>query len=437
MGGEAGAGKTTLVRAFCARPDRDIRVLAGACRCTVDPASTRPAPLDVATSVMPSPTRSRRQLSPRRCSRPAVRARRAADVLVLEDLHWGDEATFDVLRLLAPNGWTYPLSSSEPIATTACRGITRCGCWRATSPRRAAVGRLCGRSLSAQRRPSAELAVGHEVDLPTSTGATGGNPFFVAQVLAPPRGGVPPTVRDAVLARASGLGPGALEVLETVVLDRAAGGAWPSTQSRRDATATSTSASRAGLVTSADDAGAAVPPRARAAAVEESLSPSRRLGLHRAVLLGPRRDDPPHDPHASRTTPSAPATPNRCSRSRLPPQRGRPAGAYREAAAQYARALRVSADLTTASARSSSKAVRRPLPRRRPGRGDRGARRAIEHHRRAEGATAREAPPRPTRVLPHLPGAPGRGRRCRRRARSMRASRACPRACSSPTRRPR
>jgi hypothetical protein len=43
---------------------------------------------------------------------------------------------------------------------------------------------------------------------------TGGNPFFVTEVLANPDGGVPATVRDAVLARASNLGSAALDVLE-------------------------------------------------------------------------------------------------------------------------------------------------------------------------------------------------------------------------------
>ena len=44
--------------------------------------------------------------------------------------------------------------------------------------------------------------------------ATGGNPFFVTEVLAHPKGGVPTTVSDAVLGRASHLKPAAREVLE-------------------------------------------------------------------------------------------------------------------------------------------------------------------------------------------------------------------------------
>ncbi len=102
IGGEAGAGKTSLVGAFCARLEsRGTRVLAGAC----DPLST-PRPLgpllDVATecdaladvlgaAVQPSEVFA--VLRDELAEQPTV--------LVIEDLHWGDEATFDVLRLLS------------------------------------------------------------------------------------------------------------------------------------------------------------------------------------------------------------------------------------------------------------------------------------------------------------------------------------------------
>ena len=100
VGGEAGAGKTTLVRAFCARLEPHTRVLAGACDALSTPRPLGPL-LDVATecdaladvlgaAVQPSEVFAvlRNELA----EQPTV--------LVVEDLHWGDEATFDVLRLL-------------------------------------------------------------------------------------------------------------------------------------------------------------------------------------------------------------------------------------------------------------------------------------------------------------------------------------------------
>ena len=47
---------------------------------------------------------------------------------------------------------------------------------------------------------------------------TGGNPFFVNEVLASKSPGVPMSVRDAVLARATRLSPAARAVLEVVAL---------------------------------------------------------------------------------------------------------------------------------------------------------------------------------------------------------------------------
>src|SRR6185436_9875566 len=47
---------------------------------------------------------------------------------------------------------------------------------------------------------------------------TGGNPFFVAEMLASGAGGLPATVRDAVLARASRLSPSAQAVLEAAAV---------------------------------------------------------------------------------------------------------------------------------------------------------------------------------------------------------------------------
>src|SRR5690606_3155505 len=47
---------------------------------------------------------------------------------------------------------------------------------------------------------------------------TGGNPFFVTEVLAAGGRGIPPTVRDAVLARAARLSPPARALLDAVAV---------------------------------------------------------------------------------------------------------------------------------------------------------------------------------------------------------------------------
>src|SRR5204862_5394741 len=47
---------------------------------------------------------------------------------------------------------------------------------------------------------------------------TGGNPFFVTEVLASGGTALPPTLRDAVLARAARLGPEARQALEAAAV---------------------------------------------------------------------------------------------------------------------------------------------------------------------------------------------------------------------------
>ena len=215
IGGEAGAGKTSLVRAFCRRLDGDVRVLVGACDALSTPRPLGPL-LDVATEcdalaatldVAAPPTAVFAALHDELAQQPTV--------LVLEDLHWGDEATFDVLRLLARRIDMPALV----VATYRDDGLHRDHPLRvlagdlATAP---AVDRLALGPLS----PDAvtQLAVGHAIDPADLYARTGGNPFFVAQVLAAGGTGVPATVRDAVLARAAALPDQALEVLETVAL---------------------------------------------------------------------------------------------------------------------------------------------------------------------------------------------------------------------------
>ena len=57
-------------------------------------------------------------------------------VLVLEDLHWADEATLDVLRLLGRRIETLPALVLATYRTTSSTGRTRCGFSSATWPPR-------------------------------------------------------------------------------------------------------------------------------------------------------------------------------------------------------------------------------------------------------------------------------------------------------------
>ena len=98
VGGVAGVGKTTLVQAFTAGAEG--RVLLGACKRLDTPAPLGPLP-DVAGEVggaLASAIEAGRH--PRRVALSLLDELRRPAVLILEDVHWADEATLDVLRVL-------------------------------------------------------------------------------------------------------------------------------------------------------------------------------------------------------------------------------------------------------------------------------------------------------------------------------------------------
>ena len=109
VGGEAGIGKTSLLRRFCDELNRPARVLWGACDPLFTPRPLGPllalghesgGELGVAVeSGMPYEVMT---------SLADELRERAPAVFVLEDVHWADEATLDVLRLLARRVETVP-----------------------------------------------------------------------------------------------------------------------------------------------------------------------------------------------------------------------------------------------------------------------------------------------------------------------------------------
>ena len=102
VGGEAGIGKTTLVRAFC-EEQRPVRLLWGACDALYTPRPLGPF------ADMAQEAGGELGAVVEEGATPAVLVaalagelgRRSPSVVVLEDLHWADEATLDVVRLLA------------------------------------------------------------------------------------------------------------------------------------------------------------------------------------------------------------------------------------------------------------------------------------------------------------------------------------------------
>jgi hypothetical protein len=137
-------------------------------------------------------------------------------VFVLEDLHWADEATLDVLRLLARTVETVPA------LVVACYRDDELG---RGHPLRIMLGELArswtvGRMKLVRLSPEAvaQLAEPYGVDADELYRKTAGNPFFVIEALATGAEGIPDTVRDAVLAHAARLSPVGAALLEAVAV---------------------------------------------------------------------------------------------------------------------------------------------------------------------------------------------------------------------------
>jgi DNA-binding CsgD family transcriptional regulator/tetratricopeptide (TPR) repeat protein len=339
VGGEAGVGKTVLLRAFCDELPGSTRVLWGACEGLLTPGPLGPL-FDVAEA-----TRGELEELVSREARPhevaAALVRELAGgrptVLVIEDLHWADEATLDVLRLLARKVEAVPalvLASYRDDELDRAHPLTIVLGEVATAR---AVSRLEIRPLSADAVTA--LAEPHDIDAGDLHRQTRGNPFFVTEVLAAGTGEIPRTVRDAVLARVARLSEPARRLLEAIAI------ATPQAEvSLLEALAPVELAHleeclASGMVTSQRDAVAFRHELARLA-VEEALAPDRRVWLDRGATAALAAA--PH-PVAARIAHHAEAAGDYDAVLRFAPMaaaRAASLGAHREAAAQYARALR-------------------------------------------------------------------------------------------------
>jgi ATP/maltotriose-dependent transcriptional regulator MalT len=339
LGGEAGVGKTSLLREFGAA--QRGRVLWGGC----DPLFT-PRPLGPLFEVADSAGGELAELVPSEAKPHEVAAALVAElaapkgtVLVLEDLHWADEATLDVVRLLARQVERAPalvLASYRDDELERTHPLRVVLGELATSP---AVTRVELAPLSAGA--VAELAQPHEIDPADLYRRTAGNPFYVSEVLAAGGSEIPATVRDAVLARAMRLEPQARELLEAVAVVPPLADLWlleriaPHRLDRLEECLVS------GML-NAVPGGVAFRHELARIAVEESLTPGRALDLHRAALEA-LANPPGGVADLTRLAHHAEAAGDHAGVLRFAPAaaaRAASLGAHREAAAQYERALR-------------------------------------------------------------------------------------------------
>jgi DNA-binding NarL/FixJ family response regulator len=341
VGGEAGVGKTALARRFCDDLGEAATIYWGGCDPLLAPRPLGPFH-EIAESVrgpVPDAIEAGAGAHEVAAALLGVGSRRAPLVLVLEDVHWADEATLDVVRVL---GRRVGSSPTLVLATYRDDELDR------THPLRIVLGELATAGTISRvgvtplsRESVALLADGSNVDAVALHRLTSGNPFYVTEVLASDGAEIPDTVRDIVLARVARLSAPALAVVEAASI------APPSL----DAALT--------LAVCGEDAGAvdeclasgvlrqvpggiAFRHELARVTVEEALSPTRRLALHRAVLRA-LTDGARSSADLARLAHHAEGAADADAVLRYAPAAGEQAsraGAHREAAAQYNRALR-------------------------------------------------------------------------------------------------
>ncbi len=152
---------------------------------------------------------------------------RAPVVCVLEDLHWADSSTRDLVAFLARNVRTEPLVVIGTYRTDELHRRHPLRPWLAEMDRlprvqRMELARFGREELSAQ----VEAIIGHapETELLDAIGRRAeGNPFFIEELLAAGGGtavtGLSETLREVLLSRVSALSEGAQRILGIAAVD--------------------------------------------------------------------------------------------------------------------------------------------------------------------------------------------------------------------------
>jgi DNA-binding CsgD family transcriptional regulator/tetratricopeptide (TPR) repeat protein len=341
IAGEAGVGKSVLVEQF-QRDLPDARWSWGAC----DGLST-PRPLAPLFDLARDLGGALEDLCRGRPERDELFAALLGqvtgddrlDVIVIEDIHWADDATLDLMRFLTRRIRT---ASVLVIATYRDDSLAP------SSPLRLALGDLAARrwtrrlelpplSVEAVRT----MAAGTDLDVGQLYQLAGGNPFYVTEMLEAGTHGVPLSARDAILSRTGRLSDAARQVLETAALM----GLRIDASLLADRQAALDELSASGLLV---DEGIGLRFRHEIArlAIAQEIPAHRQAVIHaeilNALLVNGSRDDARMAFHAEGAGDDEAVV----RHASLAARRAVDLGSHREAAAQYERALRWAAAAT-------------------------------------------------------------------------------------------
>lgn len=217
--GEAGVGKTSLVRRAVESWRDRADVYWGACEALFTPRPLGPIgdfaatlPPGLAAQVHAGHTYN--GLFPAFLAFLRDRARPA--VIVIEDAHWADEATLDFIKYA---GRRIDGTHALLVVTLRDDEVGR------DHPLRRVLGDLPAAVTRRITLAPLSFAAVEQLACPAGCDAdalyrlTGGNPFYLGELLGVPGRSVPASVRDAVLARFGRLGAAAQQVVELVAIE--------------------------------------------------------------------------------------------------------------------------------------------------------------------------------------------------------------------------
>jgi DNA-binding CsgD family transcriptional regulator/tetratricopeptide (TPR) repeat protein len=338
VSGESGIGKTALVETFQAQL-HGARWLWGACDGLLTPRPLGPL-FDIGAQAGGRLAALCRDGATRDQLFDAFLAELDSQpiltVAVIEDAHWADESTVDLLRFVGRR-----LSRMKALVLVTYRDdeladdtlrmlLGDLATQRAT--RRVGLPPLSDEAVCA-------LAGQHDLDAAELCKVTGGNPFLVCEAIDAGWPAVPPTVRDVVAARLARATVSVRDALQTAALAGASADCDLLGPALGRAPDLIDDCLRTGLMTT-DAASLRFRHELLRLAVEQTIAPHRRSELHArllAVLQDAGNCDPAVLAHHAEGAGDAPAI-RRYAEAAA--RRSAELGAHREAAAQYERAIR-------------------------------------------------------------------------------------------------
>jgi len=343
ISGESGMGKTVLLEAFQRRTKAE-RWLWGACDGLLTPRPLGPL-FDIGPQAGGELAELCRRGAPRdqlfRAFQAEIDSRGALTIAVVEDVHWADEATIDLLSFLGRR-----LGRMRALVLATYRDDELGD----SHPLRVVLGDLATQRATRRMRlpPLSEQAVRglagvRGVDPAELYRVTGGNPFYVTEILEAGWPSVPPTVRDAVGARLARSSPGSRRVAESAAV---IGGRVDRSllASALNGSGSSVDECLTTGILIADGTSVRFRHELVRMAVEAAIAPHRKTELHERLLAMLEERD---DADLALLAHHAEGAGDKKAVLRHAPEAARQSsalGAHREAAAQFERALRFADD---------------------------------------------------------------------------------------------